>query len=161
MNIAYCLECGKTLTRQDETKYTCQGGHVFWNNPRATVAVVLRKDNKVLVSKRAFEPAKGKYDLPGGFLESGENPFDAAIRELREEAQVGLAKPQLKMLTAYAVEYMQNVPVCDIIILAESWEGEPSPADDSEALEWKPYSFLDSPDFHPAYKGLSQLLETV
>lgn len=48
----------------------------------------IHKEGKVLLIKRRFEPNKGKWSLPGGLLEIGEDPEEAAKREVREE--VGL-----------------------------------------------------------------------
>jgi 8-oxo-dGTP diphosphatase len=39
----------------------------------------------VLLVKRAFEPFKDHWDIPGGFCDGPELPIDAAIREVFEE----------------------------------------------------------------------------
>ena len=44
---------------------------------------------KVLLVKRGGEPYKGKWALPGGFLQNDETAMEGALRELREET--GLA----------------------------------------------------------------------
>jgi ADP-ribose pyrophosphatase YjhB (NUDIX family) len=41
--------------------------------------------NRVLLVKRSVEPQKGFWCLPGGFMELGESPEKAALRELKEE----------------------------------------------------------------------------
>lgn len=41
---------------------------------------------QVLLIKRGNFPHKGEWALPGGFIDTTENPREAAIRELREEA---------------------------------------------------------------------------
>ena len=47
--------------------------------------VFIEKDNYLLMNKRRYKPSKGKLDFVGGFLEEGEDPKTAAIREVKEE----------------------------------------------------------------------------
>jgi len=53
------------------------------------VVAVISWQRRVLLIKRRFGHAKGRWALPGGFMDAGEMPHDALIREVREE--VGLA----------------------------------------------------------------------
>ncbi len=46
------------------------------------------KDGKILLVKRAKDPDKDKWGLPGGMVEAGETLEQAAMRELLEETQV-------------------------------------------------------------------------
>lgn len=46
----------------------------------------LTEEPQVLLIKRGKYPFKGQWALPGGFIETDENPREAAIRELKEEA---------------------------------------------------------------------------
>jgi 8-oxo-dGTP diphosphatase len=48
-------------------------------------AVVLNRDGHVLLVKRAHEPLKGEWSLPGGGVEIGETLEAAVARELFEE----------------------------------------------------------------------------
>ena len=49
--------------------------------------VVLNKDNKVLVAKRIDNP-KNFWQMPQGGVDGGENYYEAALRELKEETNV-------------------------------------------------------------------------
>lgn len=49
----------------------------------------------VLMIKRAYDPNKGKWALPGGKLERAENPADGCLRELKEETGIELFKKQI------------------------------------------------------------------
>ncbi len=54
--------------------------------PRIPIAgTIVEKNNKVLMVRRNFEPNKNKLDLPGGYVEKGETPEQAAVREFKEE----------------------------------------------------------------------------
>ena len=50
---------------------------------------------RILLIKRGIEPYSGKWAPPGGFVERGESPESAAIREVREEVQIDLEPAQL------------------------------------------------------------------
>ena len=41
---------------------------------------ILEKEIKLLLIKRSFDPAKGKWSLAGGFVEENESLDDAASR---------------------------------------------------------------------------------
>ena len=159
MILNYCPACAKPLRKLSDTEYGCENKHSFWNNPRATVAIVVLQGDQILVSKRGREPAKGKYDLPGGFLEYGEDVFAAAVREMTEETTLQIAIDALQPLTAYTGFYFENESVCDIVLLATAWSGTPLAQDDSAALAWKPLSFLSSPEFDPPYHDLATIIQ--
>jgi 8-oxo-dGTP diphosphatase len=56
-----------------------------YKSPRLTVDGAILKDKKILLIKRKNEPYKGKWALPGGFVEYGEKVEDTAVREVYEE----------------------------------------------------------------------------
>ena len=64
--------------------------------PFLAVSVAIVRDGKVLVVRRARNPALNLYTLPGGVVETGETLLQAVTREVREETAltiepVGLA----------------------------------------------------------------------
>jgi 8-oxo-dGTP diphosphatase len=60
----------------------------FPEAPIVGVGVVVWKGGRVLLIRRAKEPRKGQWSLPGGRQELGESVRDTAIREIREEAGI-------------------------------------------------------------------------
>lgn len=53
--------------------------------PILGVGAVIIRDDRVLLVRRATEPLKGEWSVPGGVLELGEKLRDGAAREAREE----------------------------------------------------------------------------
>ena len=51
---------------------------------RVAAAIIIR-DGKVLATQRGYGDYKDWWEFPGGKLESGESPAEAAEREIREE----------------------------------------------------------------------------
>jgi len=59
-----------------------------YKSPKLTTDGAILKDNKILLIKRKNEPFKGKWALPGGFIEYGERVEDAVVREVFEETGI-------------------------------------------------------------------------
>ena len=94
MNYRFCMACGGRLRRvhqEGRTRLRCpRCGWTFYGNPiPAAVALVIR-GAKVLLGRRAGDPHRGTWDLPGGFLEAGETPERGLAREIREELGRGI-----------------------------------------------------------------------
>jgi ADP-ribose pyrophosphatase YjhB (NUDIX family) len=54
-------------------------------HPLVGVGGFIHREGRVLLIRRKFEPNKGRWAPPGGLLEVGEDPQEAAQREVREE----------------------------------------------------------------------------
>jgi ADP-ribose pyrophosphatase YjhB (NUDIX family) len=57
----------------------------FPDRPVVGVGGVVVQGGRALIVKRAHEPRKGEWSLPGGLVELGETLVDAARREIKEE----------------------------------------------------------------------------
>jgi len=72
-------------------RMTCpECDHVDYNNPTVVNIVVATYKDKFLFCRRAIEPSKGRWTLPGGYMESGESLQEGAAREAQEEAGVNV-----------------------------------------------------------------------
>lgn len=89
----YCSRCGAPLAIRPEggrNRLACPAcGHFVFGRFSIGVGGLLCHDGRVLVVQRAHEPGKGRWTLPGGFVEEDESPADAIVREVAEET--GLA----------------------------------------------------------------------
>jgi len=63
-----------------------------------TGALIL-KDGKLLLIRRGAQPGRGKWSIPGGLVELGENVQDAMVRETKEE--VGLEVEAVKLMDVF------------------------------------------------------------
>jgi len=69
-------------------KYCPQCAFVDYKNPLPVALAVAVKDKKFLLIKRGIPPKKGMWGSPSGFIEIGETPEEACLRELKEETGV-------------------------------------------------------------------------
>ena len=95
-----------------------------FNNPKATVTAIIIKDNKLLLLKRNEEPFKNCWDLPGGFLEQGETPEEAVVRELKEE--LGISRIALTCIKTLPDTYTWKEK--KIPIVSHFYTGKGNPA---------------------------------
>jgi 8-oxo-dGTP diphosphatase len=61
---------------------------IYPQHPYLAVSAAIIRDGKVLVVRRARNPALGIYTLPGGGVETGETLMAAVTREVREETSL-------------------------------------------------------------------------
>lgn len=76
----------------------------------ATVDSVIIQSGHVLLIRRGHNPGKGKLALPGGFINGGEKPSDAMIRETKEETQIGLSPNVLKLALRFTHTFVSETP---------------------------------------------------
>jgi ADP-ribose pyrophosphatase YjhB (NUDIX family) len=128
----YCPRCGAELELAEGRAQCPRCGSAYYANSAPAVEGLLERDGKVLLSKRGIDPRRGYWDLPGGFLEEGEEPLVGLRRELREET--GLEVEPVEWLGTHLEPYDHY------FVLGLTWrlsaDGDPEPADDVEELAW-------------------------
>jgi ADP-ribose pyrophosphatase YjhB (NUDIX family) len=127
-----CPRCGGSLAR-DDNHLRCEAcGERYYANAIPGVQGILERDGRVLLARRAHEPRRGHWDLPGGFVEETEDAVDALRREFREET--GLEVEPVRLLR------IDIEPYGDRHVFSVTWivrgEGEPVAADDVAELRW-------------------------
>jgi len=78
----HCPRCGASaLERHSEKSVSCPacGFLFFFNIAAAVAALITDPEGRLLVTKRALDPAQGTLDLPGGFVDPHETAEEAFI----------------------------------------------------------------------------------
>ncbi len=87
--IKYCPRCGNVVESAEhfgKFRPACPGcGWVHFADPKVAAAALVEKDGRVLLVRRVNEPFRGLWTLPAGFIDAGEDPAQAAVRECMEE----------------------------------------------------------------------------
>ena len=148
----YCPKCGSSKfgINDFKSKKCADCGFVYYFNPlAATVGIIVNDKKEVLVGVRAKEPAKGTYDLPGGFCDSYETAEESVAREIKEEtglvvnsARYLFSIPNIYMYSGMELHTMDSFFLCsvddDTCLAAD---------DDVATLKWIAITDLDSKDF--------------
>lgn len=86
----YCPLCANNLTEKlidDVQRKVCSSSecdYLYWDNPVPVVAALVEYENNIILARNA-KWEKGLFSLISGYLEKGETPEHAVIREVKEE----------------------------------------------------------------------------
>ena len=101
----FCINCGSPLIPRvvegREVEACPNDDYVLWRDPKVAAAVIVETDRGIVLGRRAIEPGRGLWCLPGGFVNHDEEPAAAAVRECMEE--IGAAVELTELLGTYHV----------------------------------------------------------
>lgn len=98
----FCPSCGSRNGKAATEKlFSCPDCDFrFYANPAAAVGgLLINGTGEVLLVERGKEPAKGKYNIPGGFVDPRESIEEALRREVEEE--VGISLSEIEFLASF------------------------------------------------------------
>lgn len=160
-DFSFCPRCGsKSFLVHDAKAKRCRAcGFVLYQNAAAAVAaVVFDAKGRLLAVRRRFEPAKDTLDLPGGFVDPGEDAETAVVREVWEET--GCRATVEAYLFSVPNEYLFSdhiVHTTDLFFRLRLEEGsEPVAHDDASETLW-----LGPAEIDPAQFGLASIRRAV
>jgi NADH pyrophosphatase NudC (nudix superfamily) len=91
---------GRLVCSSDSCNY------VFWDNPIPVVAAIVELGGNVVLARNRLWPEK-MFGLVTGFLEKGEKPESAVLREVKEE--LGLEGTATKFIGYYSFFEMNQL----------------------------------------------------
>ncbi len=134
----YCPRCGAEMaerTVDHKKRKACPVcDYVFYLNPVPAAGVVIEKEGKILLVKRKYEPYKGDWCLPAGFMEYDESPEQCATRETREELGVNIELDGL--FGVYSGKDDPRTHAVLVMYWAKIIDGVLKPGDDAEEIQY-------------------------
>lgn len=128
---------------------------LYPDQPVVGIGAVIIKGNKIVLIKRGNEPSKGKWTIPGGLVELGENLEQAVIRETEEETCLNVENPSL-------IDVVDNVDLDEkgkvkyhyVIIdyLVHVKNGEIKASSDAEEMRWVPFEEVEDYDLTASFR---------
>lgn len=130
----FCPRCATPLaTRSDggRDRSACPApdcGYVFYDNPLPVVAGLVEHDGEIILTRQKGWP-DGWFGLMAGFIERGETPEEAALRELEEE--LGLRATIASLIGVYGFAQRNELIVAYHLI----GEGEVRVGEELESIK--------------------------
>lgn len=135
----FCPECQTKFEPGDEPySVRCpRDNKQLFFNPSPCVNIYIVKNKQVLLGKRAIEPFKGQPDSIGGFVDTGENLEEAAIRETREETGLEIVLGEyIGSIKEYYGDKSSPLVCVGFAAKMKNESDQPKPGDDIAELFW-------------------------
>ena len=133
--IRFCPSCGAPVDYRlafGRERAVCTNcGRIHFEDPKVAVAILAERSGQVLLIRRGVNPGRGRWSVPAGYVEAGEDPRHAALREFQEET--GLSVSGLELLDVLPRQGADEGADILIVYRGMAEEGEPTPGDDAEA----------------------------
>ena len=128
-DVRFCPRCGNDATVKYPRSLTCPHcSYGAFYNPKPVACTIPRNaDNHIILMQRGFQPNRGRWSMPGGFVDLGESVEAAAIRETKEE--IGIDAEIENLVGVYS----RNTERVVVVVYAARAEGTPTRTE--EALE--------------------------
>ena len=155
----YCPQCGgslasKTVKENEPDRLVCNDcGFIFYLDPKVAACAIIEIDGKIVMLKRAISPGRGKWVIPGGFVDLGEPVPQAAVREVWEEVRLDVVVDRLVGVYSYPQR-----PVVVIVYSARVQGGELQAADETLAVSL--FDENEIPWHQIAFTSTTEALET-
>lgn len=126
--------------------------------PQVGIALLIRREGKVLLHKRLGKHAPGTWAFPGGHLEAYETFEEAALRELSEEAGDDIKVTPPQFWTVANTRFYNEQKHYVVIFMISDWESGEAVLMEKEKNEGWDWFAWDNLPF-PLMLGLRNLVE--
>jgi len=130
-----------------------------WLNPALAADAAVRRGDRVLLIQRKHPPMAGAWAVPGGFVDQGEDPVLAALRELEEETGLRGTNPRLLMVMGDPDRDPRKHIVSIVYEIEVSEDQHPKAGDDAADAKFWPIEKVLSGDVELAGDHLDILTE--
>ncbi|MBM4153592.1 MAG: 8-oxo-dGTP diphosphatase [Lentisphaerae bacterium] len=103
-----------------------------WEPAQRATLLFVRRDGRLLLIEKKRGLGAGKINAPGGRIEPGETPVEAAIREVQEEVRVTPHAPVERGRLRF--QFADGFSISGAVFLAEGCDGEPRETDEAVPL---------------------------
>jgi ADP-ribose pyrophosphatase YjhB (NUDIX family) len=156
--VQFCLRCGHALELAEHfgaVRPACpKCGWIYFADPKVAAAVLIERDDQILLVRRVNDPQRGLWTLPAGFVDAGEDPRVAAERECLEET--GLLVYVTGLLDVIAGQEHPRGAHILIVYSGRITSGEIRPGDDVDRVAFFPRQALPQLAFSTTKKILQQ-----
>ncbi|MGF9741448.1 8-oxo-dGTP diphosphatase MutT [Priestia megaterium] len=123
---------------------------------KKVVAAIIKEKDQILIAQRHLkDPLAGKWEFPGGKLETGETPEECLVREIREELRVEI---EIRSFYDDNVYGFKDQAIHLLFYWAEIMNGEVTPVVHDD-VKWITIKELARFDFAPADIPIVKRLE--
>jgi ADP-ribose pyrophosphatase YjhB (NUDIX family) len=135
--IRFCPLCGAGLARRpvgpdQRPEMVCAGCEfVYYLNQKVVAGTIPLVDGRILLTRRAIEPSRGRWTFPGGYVDWGETVDAAALRETWEETGLTVELGDLVGVYSYPA-----TPVVIVVYGARVLGGTLTLCHENDRLEW-------------------------
>lgn len=138
-DVRFCPRCGRAADVAFPRSIRCPHcGYGAYFNPKPVACAIPRTDaGELILIRRGFQPSRGRWSMPGGFVDLGETVEDAARRECMEEMGIDVEVGELVGVYSNAGER--------IVVVAYAARALGSPQTTEEALEVRAFAPADIP----------------
>ena len=156
---AYCPLCATPLERWregDRVRMKCPAcGFIHYRNPAPAAGVLVIEGERVLLVKRRFDPFRGLWVIPSGFIEYDEDVRSTVIREALEETGLTVEIDALQAVESCFDDPRGNALI--VLYRAHVTGGVPRAGDDAEEVRFFPLGELPPIAFEAHRKVLGEL----